>query len=397
MIPYGRQFIDQKDIDSVINVLNSSFLTCGPCVEEFEKAFADYVGAKHAVAVCNATAALHLAMLVANINKGDRVITSPNTFLSSANCAAFVGAIPDFCDIDSNTYNLDARELEKIWSDDIKAVVPVAYAGQSADMKAIAKIARENSAIVIEDASHGTGGGFIEEGKAWKQGGHPWADMTVFSFHPVKTLTTGEGGMLVTNNDNYAERARLLRTHGMTRETGRFKGLGSNKKTISETGSWYYEMQELGYNFRITDLQCALGKSQLDKLPKFMAKRREIVSKYNNAFKDLSWMHCPQLLRAENVNEISWHLYTTKINFAELGKSRSNVMQELLNKGIGSQVLYIPVYLQPYYRNKYGYREGKCPKSEAYYEQCLSLPLYPSMSDEDVESVIEAIKLLEKK
>jgi len=395
MIPYGKQSISEEDIAAVVEVLKSDYLTCGPGVEAFEKAFAEHVGAKHAIAVCNATAALHMAMLTAGIGKGDRVITAPNTFLSSANCAAFVGATPDFCDIDPITYTMDPESLRGAWSDDVKAVIPVAYAGQSAEVREIATIARENGAIVIEDACHGTGGGFYKAGEAWKQGGHPWADMTIFSFHPVKTLTTGEGGMLVTDDDNYAQKARELRTHGMIRDAKVFQGLGSEEGVLSEQGPWYYEMQELGYNFRITDIQCALGLSQLERLPSFTARRREIVALYNQAFTELSWLTTPGVQHELDREQISWHLYTVQIKFDQLGKTRTKVMQELREKGVGTQVLYIPVYLQPWYRETYGYQPGKCPNSEAFYAKALSLPMYPAMTDEDVNQVIKNIKNLD--
>lgn len=392
MIPYGKQFIDDDDIAAVIKALKSDFLTSGPVVEQFEQAFADFVGAKHAIVVSNATAALHLSMRVANIGSGDRVITSPNTFLSSANCAAFVGATPDFCDINPQTYNMCPQSLQAKWQRDIKAIIPVAYAGQSADMPAIAEIARDHGALVIEDACHGTGGGFQVDGKSYRQGGHPWADITIFSFHPVKTLTTGEGGILVTDNAQWAVKARQLRSHGMSRDPATFTGLANEDPGLSERGPWYYEMQELGYNYRITDLQCALGLSQLKKLPDFIKRRQAIVARYNQAFADLEHLSTPALLRQEDRDHISWHLYTTRINFAKLGKTRSQVMLELREQGVGSQVLYIPVHLQPWYRETYGYQAGKCPEAEAYYKETLSLPLYPSMSDGEQEHVITAIQ-----
>ena len=261
MIPYGRQTIDADDIAAVVEALQSDWLTKGPLVDAFESAFAERVGAKYAVAVCNGTAALHLAMLVARIGPGDRVVTSANTFLASANCAAFTGALPDFCDIDEVTYTMSVEQLATNWQPDTKAVVAVDYAGQTADMPSIAQVARDRHAIVIEDACHAVGGSFLHENRQWRIGGHPWADMTTFSFHPVKTMTTGEGGMLVTDNEEYAQRARLLRSHGMTRDNESFSGLGD--ANFEERGPWYYEMQELGFNFRITDLQCALGLSQL--------------------------------------------------------------------------------------------------------------------------------------
>jgi UDP-4-amino-4,6-dideoxy-N-acetyl-beta-L-altrosamine transaminase len=396
MIPYGKQSISDEDITAVVTALRADYLTTGPQVEAFESEFAGFVGAKHAVAVCNATAALHLAMLVAEIGPGDRVVTSPNTFVSSANCAAFVGATPDFSDIDPETYNLCPEVLKAGWKPDTKAVVAVAYAGQSADMPAIAEVARSKGAIVIEDGCHGLGGGFVHEGRAYKIGGHPWADMTTFSFHPVKTMTTGEGGMLVTDNDEYAARARALRSHGITRDPAEFSNPDENATILNERGSWYYEMQALGYNYRITDIQCALGRSQLRKLPDFISRRLQIVARYNEAFAELTWLSRPAVHLENSRALISWHLYTVQIDFKALGKHRTDVMKELRHQGVGTQVLYIPVYLQPWYRKTYGYSVGKCPNAEAYYEKALSLPLYPEMTDSDVDSVIRRVKELAK-
>lgn len=409
MLPYGKQSIDEDDIAAVVRALRSDFLTTGPEVEAFEKEFAAMVGARHAVAVCNATAALHLAMLVAKIGPGDRVITSPNTFLSSANCAAFVGATPDFVDIDPKTRNLSPEALEAGWKKDTKAVVAVDYAGFPCDMPAIAEVARKRGAIVIEDGCHGIGGGFVHEGMFFKIGGHPWADMTTFSFHPVKTMTTGEGGMLVTDNDDFAARARLLRTHGMVRDSSQFSVFGSQASNTSaptldhcspltQSGPWTYEMQALGYNYRITDIQCALGRSQLKKLPDFIRRRQAIVDHYNAAFGDLAWLTTPSetgWLKTENRTPVvSYHLYTVEIDFEALGKSRNEVMAELRAEGVGTQVLYIPVYLQPWYQETYGYAEGKCPNAETYYLQSLSLPLYPDMTDASVEKVIQAVFII---
>ncbi|MBU6182374.1 MAG: UDP-4-amino-4,6-dideoxy-N-acetyl-beta-L-altrosamine transaminase [Verrucomicrobia bacterium] len=414
MIPYGRQSISEEDIAAVVRSLRSDFLTCGPEVEAFEKEFAAFVGAKHAVVVCNATAALHLAMRVLGIGPGDRVVTSPITFVASANAAAYVGAIPDFCDIDPATTNLDPEALEAGWQSDTKAVVAVDYAGQPCNMPEIARIARSHGAFVIEDACHGTGGGFQANGQKWKLGGHPWADITTFSFHPVKTLTTGEGGVLLTENDKWAAKARLLRTHGITRNPTEFTGLAeqslsSNSDLLSpvlaERGPWYYEMQELSYNYRITDLQCALGRSQLQRLPEFIARRQEIASRYNQAFATIDWLQTPALASRRldprpstldssfsyQLPDLSLHLYTVQIDFSRLGKTRIEVMHELKEQGIGTQVLYIPVYLQPWYRRTYGYAPGKCTKAEEFYTLALSLPLYPSMSDADVEKVIQSI------
>ena len=391
MIPYGRQSIDTDDIAAVTRVLQSDFLTTGPMVEAFEQAFAEAVGAKYAVAVSHGTAALHLAMLVAGIGAGDRVVTSPNTFLASANCVAMVGAIPDFVDIDPISYNLCSKALAEGWQSDTKAVVAVAYGGQACDMPAIAKLARAKGALVIEDGCHGVGGGFAVDGKAYKIGGHPWADMTTFSFHPVKSMTTGEGGMLVTNNPAYAQQARKLRSHGMTRNSEEFVGLGSGCSAMQEQGDWYYEMQALGYNYRLCDVQCALGLSQLKKLPTFKRRRREIVARYNAAFADISCLQTPQLRSAKDVDLISWHLYTVLVDFTSLGRSRNDIMHQLREMGIATQVLYIPVYLQPYYQQTFGYREGQCPLAEAYYLKALSLPLFPGMSDVEVQHTINSV------
>jgi dTDP-4-amino-4,6-dideoxygalactose transaminase len=438
MIPYGRQSISDDDIEAVVRSLRSDFLTCGPEVEAFEREFAAFVGAKHAVAVCNATAALHLAMQVLGIGKGDRVVTSPNTFVASANAAAYVGATTDFSDIDPKSYNLDPAVLEQNWKPDTKAVVAVDYAGQPCNMPEIARIARSRGAYVIEDACHGTGGGFIAEGRTWKLGGHPWADITTFSFHPVKTLTTGEGGILLTENDEWAATARLLRTHGITRNPSEFTGLSDSPSSTSsaispspflvERGPWYYEMQELGYNYRITDLQCALGRSQLKRLPEFITRRQEIASSYNQSFSNLDWLKTPTLDSGHSsldpllplatnhslpatssssevrhppsairyhLPDLSLHLYTVQIDFPRLVKTRTEVMQELRDKGVGTQVLYIPVYLQPWYRRTHGYALGKCPNAEEFYARALSLPLFPSMTDADVKNVIHAVLALE--
>jgi perosamine synthetase len=404
MIPYGRQSISEADIEAVVGALRSEFLTSGPEVEAFEVEFAATVGSKHAVAVCNATAALHLAMRVLDIGPGDRVMTSPNTFLASANAAAYVGATPDFSDIDPVSYNLDAAELERGWKPDTKAVVAVDYAGQPCNMPEIARVARERGAFVIEDACHGVGGGFRAVGKEWKLGGHPWADITTFSFHPVKTMTTGEGGMLVTDNEEWAAQARLLRSHGVTRNPSEFIGLGNVpaqvaafRSPLSEFGPWYYEMQQLGYNYRITDIQCALGRSQLSRLPEFMARRRAIVALYSESLADLPWLATPKLatwLEKKSGESISWHLYTVLIDFSAIGFSRTQVMEKLRSSGIATQVLYIPVYLQPWYRASFGYTEGKCARAEKFYENCLSLPLYPTMSDSDALSVVESLRSL---
>jgi len=390
-LPYGRQHLDEADIQSVVGVLRADYLTCGPKVAEFEQAFAETLGARHGVAMSSATAALHVALLVAKIGPGDRVVTSPNTFLASANCAAYVGATPDFADIDPVSYNLDPAAVEAGWQPGTRAVVAVDYAGQAANLPEISRIARARGAIVIEDACHGVGGSFRHGGRIWPQGGNPWVDMATFSFHPVKTMTTGEGGMLVTDNDEYARRARLFRSHGMERDTSRLELFGTPGDVLAELGPWAYEMQELGFNYRITDFQCALGISQLRRLPALMARRREIVARYNAAFAGLPWLVTPGVREPASAELASWHLYTVQMDFARIGRSRAQVMADLRQQGIGTQVLYIPVHLQPWYRRTHGYGPGKCPVAEACYTRALSLPLYPSMTDVDVQRVQWAV------
>lgn len=386
MLPYGRQSITEDDIAAVVAALRSDFLTQGPIVAEFERRFAARVGAKHAVAVNSATAALHLALKVAGVGPGHRVVTSPNTFLASANCAAYVGATPDFADIDPVTGTLDPAALAATWKDDTRAVVAVDFAGQTADLPAIARIARARRAVVIEDACHAVGGQFHADGRIWNVGGNPWADIAVFSFHPVKTLTTGEGGMLVTDRTDWAEQARRLRSHGIERDGAKFQSL--------EAGPWVYEMQELGYNYRLTDLQCALGLSQLDRLDAVLARRREIVEAYNIALAGLNWLTTPGLRTVADATTTSWHLYSVQIDFVALGQTRSEVMNRLRAAGVGTQVHYIPVHLQPWYRRTHGYAPGKCPVAEAAYERTLSLPLFPAMTDADVAHVIQSVKAL---
>lgn len=381
LLPYGRQSIGDDDIAAVVAVMRSDFLTTGPMVERFERALADYCQAKHAIVVANGTAALHVAILAAGIKPGDRLLTSANTFLASANCAEFVGATADFADIDPQSYNVTADTLRAAWQDDVRVIVPVDFAGQPCDMPSIAALARERGALIIEDASHAIGSRFTHAGKSYKVGGHPWADLTTFSFHPVKTITTGEGGAILTNDDRLAERCRRFRNHGMIR--------------IETTGPWYYEMPELGYNYRLTDIQCALGLSQLQKLDRFVQRRAEIVAAYNAAFDGHPVLRCPRLPQPSAFRlqpySVAWHLYVLQIDFDAVGKTRAQVMAELRQRGIGTQVHYIPVHLQPYYRQKYGYAAGKCPVAEAYYQRCLSLPLFPAMTDADVERIIRAV------
>lgn len=379
-IPYGRQWITDADIAAVVEVLRSDWLTQGPKVEEFERRLADYVGAKHVIALSNGTAALHLALLAAKIGPGDRVVTSPNTFLASANAALYVGATPDFGDIHPGTLNLDVAKLEAHWQPDTKAVVAVDFAGRPSAGPELKALCERNGAVVVEDAAHSIGSKI----QGQRVGGHPWADLTTFSFHPVKTITTGEGGAIATQDDALAARCRELRSHGMTKDLARFQGLGDG--LIPESALGYYEMPEPGFNFRLTDLQAALGISQLSRLDEFVKRRAEIVARYDAAFAGQEFLRTPS-----PDADTAWHLYVARIDFAALGITRVDFMNRLKDLGVLTQVHYIPVHLQPYYRERFGYGPGKCPEAEAFYRECLSLPLYPAMTDADVETVIAAV------
>ncbi|MBP7828510.1 MAG: UDP-4-amino-4,6-dideoxy-N-acetyl-beta-L-altrosamine transaminase [Kiritimatiellae bacterium] len=384
---YGRQSLDAADVEAVKEALESGFLTSGPRVAAFEEALCKATGAPYAVAVSSGTAALHLAMRVAGVGAGDRVVTSPMTFLASANAAEYVGATVDFVDVDSSTANLNPAELERTWDNATRAVVAVDYAGQPCDIAGIAGVARRRGALVIEDACHALGSEITVDGRRYRVGGHGRADLTTFSFHPVKNITTGEGGAVVTHDKALADRCRLLRSHGMTKDVAGFKGLG--RPEFNEFGPWYYEMQDLGYNYRLSDILCALGISQLKRLPDFVRRRRAIVAAYNEGLKDVPRVEGPW----ESPGVASaWHLYAARVDFSGLGKTRTRVMAELLERGIAAHVLYIPVHLQPYYREKYGYGPGKCPVAEQFYRQCLCLPLYVDLEDGDVQAVIEAVK-----
>ena len=373
-IPYGRQCIDEDDINEVIKVLKSDYLTTGPKIEEFEADFANYVGAKYAVAISNGTAALHAACFAAGIESGDEVITTPITFAASANAVLYCGGTPVFADIDSSTYNIDPKDIRKKITKKTKAIIPVHFTGQPCDMDEIRKIAEEYNLIVIEDAAHALGASY----KNQKIGSI--SDMTTFSFHPVKHITTGEGGMITTNNKELYEKLLLFRSHGITRNAE----LLENKNE----GSWYYEQHELGYNYRITDIQCALGISQLKKIDIFIERRIEIATLYNDAFKDINEITIPY--QAED-GISSWHIYVLKFDLNKLNLKRNDIFDSLRAKGIGVNLHYIPVYLHPYYK-KLGYKKGICSKSEALYEEIITIPLFPDMTDEDVNYVINAIK-----
>ncbi|MBI1911716.1 MAG: UDP-4-amino-4,6-dideoxy-N-acetyl-beta-L-altrosamine transaminase [Deltaproteobacteria bacterium] len=382
-ISYGRQTIDQDDINSVVDVLKSDMLTQGPKVEEFEEALKNYTGAKYAVCCSSGTAALHLAYLAANIGKGDSIITSPVTFTATANAAMYVGALPVFADIDPDTGNIDPVGIEdKIkYNPSVKAIVPVHYAGFPCDMERISKIALKNNLIVIEDGCHALGAMWEDsEGNWHKVGSSTHSDMTVFSFHPVKSITTGEGGAITTNSKALYERLKSLRSHGITRSAKAFVN--------GEDAPWYYEMHELGFNYRLNDIQCALGTSQLKKLDKFVIRRSELACLYSNMLSKYPFIKTPAT--GEKVRS-AHHLYPVQICFDELGISKKELFESLKAIGIHLQVHYIPVHLQPYYKKAMGYREGDYPKAERFYKNAVSLPIYPLLSDEEAGAVSEAL------
>lgn len=372
-LPYGQQWIEDDDIEEVVKVLKSDYLTTGPKIEEFEEKFGKYVGVKYAVAISNGTAALHGASFAAGIKEGDEVITTPITFAASANCIIYQGGKPIFADIDSSTYNIDPKDIEKKISSKTKAIVPVDFTGQPVNIDEINAIAKKYNLIVIEDGAHSLGA----EYKGKKTGS--LVDMTTFSFHPVKHITTGEGGVITTNNKELYEKLKLFRTHGITRD----KKILYNKNE----GSWYYEQLELGYNYRITDIQCALGISQLNKIDKFLRRRREIAEKYNEYLKDIDGIVLPY---QEEYIKSSWHLYVIQLELEKFKVGRREIFEALKAENIGVNVHYIPVYYHPYYQ-KLGYKKGLCPNAEKLYERIITIPLYPKMTDKDVKDVVEAL------
>lgn len=371
MIPYGKQTIEQDDIQAVVDVLKSDFLTTGPKIAEFEQTVADYVGAKYAVAISNGTSALHAACFAAGIEPGDEVITTPLTFAASANCVLYCGGTPVFADVDPKTYNIDPEDIQRKITDRTKAIIAVHLAGQPCDMDAIHSIAREHGLIVIEDGAHALGS--VYKGK--KVGS--MSDMTTFSFHPVKPITTGEGGMIVTDNEDFYKKMILFRSHGITRD---------DSMMTRNDGPWFYQQFNLGYNYRITDIQCALGCSQMKKLDRFLARRKEIVARYNEAFADCDNIITPYQL---SDTESGWHLYIVQVKKCD----RRQVFENMREKGIGVNVHYIPVYMHPYYQ-EHGYENVHCANAEEIYSHIISLPLYPGLTSEQQDYVIDTLKSL---
>ena len=380
VIPYGRQNISDADVQAVVDVLRSDFLTQGPAIPRFEKELADYCGARYAVAVSNATAGLHIACLAAGLGPGDRLWTSPNTFVASSNCALYCGAQVDFVDIDPVTYLMSvealARKLEDTPADELpKIVVPVHFAGQSCDMVAIAELSREYGFMVMEDAAHSVGGSY----KGSKIGSCQYSDMTVFSFHPVKVITTGEGGMVMTNDEELYQKLIRLRSHGITRD--------AEFLAEKDGGPFYYEQLELGYNYRMTDIQAALGSSQMGRLDEFVARRHELVRLYDNLLAGL-----PVSLPFQHPDSYSaHHLYVIRLRPDEIKRTRRQVFDAMRAAGILVNVHYIPVHTQPYYRNL-GFDWGQFPEAEQYYREAITLPLYFDLHDYEQDRVVDALK-----
>lgn len=395
-IQYGRQWIDSNDIKAVVNVLRDGPIAQGPKIQEFENALSNYCSAKYAVAVNSGTSGLHIACLAAGVQKGDEVITSPITFVASANCAVYCGAKPVFADIDSKTYNISPYEIEKKITEKTKAIIPVHFAGQSCDMKTISAIIKTaekkfgHKIYIIEDASHALGSKYNNT----KVGSCHFSDMTVMSFHPVKHITTGEGGAVLTNDEFLNKKLKRLRSHGITSDPKEFvyKDLAFQPLAFSlqpSVNPWYYEQVDLGYNYRITDIQSALGLSQIKKLKTFCDRRRTIVNTYNDAFSNIKAIQIP--FESSDCDS-NFHLYALLFNFEQIGIDRAGFMRKLKERGIQTQVHYIPVHLQSFYRRQFGTNWGDCPNAERYYSMCLSIPLFPAMMDDDVKSVIHHVR-----
>jgi perosamine synthetase len=372
MIPYGRQSIDEEDIEAVVEVLRSDWLTTGPKVDEFERAFAGYVGAEEAVAVSNGTAALHAAMYALRIGPNDEVIVPAMTFSATANCVVFQGGTPVFSDVDRGTLLINPASVEANITHRTKAIIAVDFAGQPCDYDSLRALANRHRLTLVADACHSLGGSY----KGLPVGS--LAKLNTFSFHPVKHITTGEGGMITTNNPELAKRMRVFRNHGITTDHRQREALGS----------WFYEMIDLGYNYRITDFQCALGLSQLKKLPGWVTRRQEIARRYDTSFADVSEI---ELLGVREELIHAYHLYVIRLNLEKLRADRADLFAALRSAGIGVNVHYIPVHLHPFYRKRFDTGPGMCPVAEAAYERLLSLPLFHGMTDDDVDTVIQSV------
>jgi UDP-4-amino-4,6-dideoxy-N-acetyl-beta-L-altrosamine transaminase len=385
MIPYGRQLIEDRDVEAVARTLRSDWLTQGPEVPAFEADLAARVNARHVIAVSSGTAALHLACIAAGVTTGDVVVTSAITFVASANCAVYCGADVALADVDDASVTLDPNALRetlgRLRGRTIRAVVPVDFAGQPADIEAIGAAAREIGAVVIEDACHSLGAEWRDGSGVWRRvGDGTSADMTVFSFHPVKHVTTGEGGAIATNSGALADRLRLLRTHGITRDPALLR---------RNEGPWYYEMQALGFNYRITDIQCALGRSQLTRLQEWVERRRSIARRYDEAFAGVQGI---TPVGQRQGARSAYHLYVIRLDGKAYPGGRARLFAALRERGLGVQVHYIPIHYQPFYADRFGFRSGDFPSAERYYAEAISLPMFPALTDADVAQVIGTVR-----
>ena len=372
-LPYGHHLVEKEDIEAVAEVLHSDWLTTGPLVGRFEEAMAARVGARYGVAFSSGTAALHGAVFAAGLGPGDEAVTTPLTFCATANALLYQGAVPIFSDVAPDTLNVDPRWVAKAISPKTKAILPTDYAGHPADLDEMMKLADQHGLVVIEDACHALGA----ESRGRRVGSI--SHMTVFSFHPVKHVTTGEGGMVTTDNAEFAKRMRLFRNHG----------IDADSHQRETTGQWFYEMVDLGWNYRLTDIGCALGVSQLRRLDSNLARRREIAARYTTAFS-----HIPGIttLAVRPTVNPAWHLYPIRLDLGRFSVGRAEIFRALRAEGLGVNVHYIPVHLHPYYRKRFGYRGGECPVAEEAYEQLISLPIFHGMRDEDIDDVIEAVE-----
>ena len=391
-IPYGKQFISEEDINEVVAALKSDYLTQGPRIQEFEKAFAAYVQASYAVAVSNGTAALHLCALALGVEPGQKVITTPLTFSASANCVRYCGGEVVFADIDPDTWLIDPGQIRKLISASPKGtysgIIPVDFSGRAVDLEIIRQIADDHGLWIIEDACHAPGGYFLDsKGNRQGCGNGKFADLAIFSFHPVKHIASGEGGMITTNDKELYEKLTILRTHGITRNVADYSNTASfaSAGSSGDFPSWYMEMQTLGYNYRLTDIQAALGKSQLKRADEGLKKRRGIAARYEAAFKGASWLRRQSGL----VEGHAYHLYVLE------AENRLGLYNHLRAKNIFPQIHYIPVHLMPYYRG-FGWKEGDFPNAEKYYEGCISLPMYPTLTDTQQDFVIETVNAFYK-
>lgn len=391
LIPYGRQSINRGDIRAVVEVLRSERLTQGPKVEEFEERLAEYCGVRYAVAVSNGTAALHLACMASGVGAGDEVVTTPMSFIATANAVLYCRAKPVFADIEEDSLNIDPLQIRKKINRRTRAILPTHFAGVPCDLDRILKAARKNRLKVIEDGCHALGAKYRIGSKWFRVGGCSHSDACAFSFHPVKSITMGEGGAVTTNQKGIYEKLLSLRTHGIVRQADHFRNKDlafwrKNGKTL--TAPWYYEMHSLGFNYRITDIQCAMGIRQLARINDFIERRRQIAKTYRKAFEKLEALILP---REKEGLRPAYHLFPLQFDLSKIRKSRAEIFDALKEKGLGVQVHYVPIHLQPYYR-QFGYKNGDFPKAEAYYERALSLPLYPAMNSRQIQKVIKTVE-----